>query len=112
LRTVYCEGGWSPEEHSQFVKLRERYYKDGLGTKGGRDAALSKVALLLPGRDLAAVLQHDDWYVAVRLQQWRRRDILESWGRERRQFLEDSENFLEESSHVNQALAVAAGNRW
>ncbi|GAX82191.1 hypothetical protein CEUSTIGMA_g9619.t1 [Chlamydomonas eustigma] len=108
---VLATGGWKPEEHSQFVKLRERYFKDGLGTKGGRDAALYKVACLLPGRDLEAVLQHDDWYVAARLQQRRRRDILESWGRERRQFLEDSESFLEESSQVNQAMAVAAANR-
>jgi hypothetical protein len=44
--------------------------------------------------------------------QRRRRDAVEAWGRERRQFLEDSECFLEESSRVNQAQAATAAERW
>jgi hypothetical protein len=55
-------GGWAPEEHSQFVKLRERYFREGLGTRGGRETALGRMAALLPGRDLHALMRHDDWY--------------------------------------------------
>ena len=108
--TCHPPGGWAPEEHSQFVKLRERYFKEGLGTKGGREAALARIAPMLPGRDMAAVMRHDDWFVAARMFQRRRRDVVDAWGRERRQFLEDSESFLQESSRVNrEAAEVAAG---
>ena len=61
FRYPIVSGGWAVEEHSQFVKLRERFFKEGLGTKGGREAAFSRMCPLLPGRDLAAIMKHDDW---------------------------------------------------
>ncbi|KAG1656798.1 hypothetical protein FOA52_011834 [Chlamydomonas sp. UWO 241] len=102
-------GGWGADEHSQFVRLRERYYTEG-GKGGGtsREAALSRAAALLPGRDTAAVLRHDDWYVAHMLLSRRRRDAAEAWGREHRTFLGDSELFLDESACAAAAAAEHA----
>lgn len=105
--------GWSPEEQSQFVKLRERYFKDqGTTAKGGRQAAFTRMAPLLPGRTVQELLVYDDLFVASRLLQRRRRDAVEAWGRERRCFLADTECFLEESARANAAAAAAAADRW
>ena len=50
-------------------------------------------------------------YVAARLLQRKRRDAVEAWGRERRQFLDESRSVLEESSRANEAAARAAADR-
>jgi hypothetical protein len=108
-------GGWAPEEHSQFLMLREHLFKEGArmghGSKMGRESTFMRMVQLLPGHSLQDVLQHDDWHVASTLFQRRRRDIVEAWNRERRQFLEDSECFLQESAELNQAQAIAAAER-
>ena len=61
-------GGWPQDEHSQFVKLRERYFRElAPKARGGREAVLRKICLLLPRRTLADLLQHDDWLTQHKL---------------------------------------------
>lgn len=114
-----AHGGWNQEEHSQFVKLRDRYLKEvgtlrgaaAGGSGGGREAVMSKVAQLIPGRDLAAVLSHDDWYVSWLLLQRRKKDASDAWARERAGFMEDSEKLLEENEAANRNAAALAADR-
>ena len=114
-------GGWAQEEHSQFVKLRERYLKEvgtgavrsigGKGIGGAREAAMTKVSQLIPGRGLASVSSHDDWFVAWTLLQRRKKDASDAWARERASFIEDSEKLLEESEVSNRNAAALAAER-
>ncbi|GIL90390.1 hypothetical protein Vretimale_18274 [Volvox reticuliferus] len=107
-------GGWSAEEHSAFVRHRDRLMKEcGPGAKSlSREALMARIATLLPGgRTVPQLIAHDDWTTATRLLSRKRRDLNEAWDRERRQFLEDSASFLQESQTLFFAQAEEAANR-
>ncbi|GLI63724.1 hypothetical protein VaNZ11_006785 [Volvox africanus] len=107
-------GGWSADEHSAFVRHRDRLMKEcGPGTKSlSREALMARIATLLPGgRTVAELMAHDDWTTAARLLNRKRRDLNEAWNRERRQFLEDSASFLQESQTLFFAQAEEAASR-
>ncbi|KAG2433326.1 hypothetical protein HXX76_008392 [Chlamydomonas incerta] len=110
-------GGWGADEHAAFVKHRERLMREREVVQAGskpasREALMARIAALLPGsRSPAAVAAHDDWTTAARLAGRRRRDLDQGWERERRQFLEDSASFLEESELVFFAEAEEAAAR-
>ncbi|KAG2449385.1 hypothetical protein HYH02_005535 [Chlamydomonas schloesseri] len=110
-------GGWGADEHAAFVKHRERLMRErevaAAGSKpASREALMARIAALLPGgRSPAAVAAHDDWTTASRLAARRRRDLDGGWERERRQFLDDSASFLEESELVFFAEAEEAADR-
>ncbi|GIL68190.1 hypothetical protein Vafri_21458 [Volvox africanus] len=107
-------GGWSADEHSAFVRHRDRLMKEsGPGPKSlSREALMARIATLLPGgRTVAQLMAHDDWTTAARLLNRKRRDLNEAWNRERRQFLEDSASFLQESQTLFFAQAEEAANR-
>eukprot|EP00798_Chlamydomonas_sp_ICE-L_P024157 gene24153-9743_t len=123
-------GGWKPEEHSQFCRLRERFYRDAISGPGRkaatRDAVLKRMVPLLPGHSLQDLIRHDDWYSShemldlIRHDDWysshkmlvaRRREIVEGWARERKQFLDDTALLLDESAKQNAERAEQAAIR-
>ena len=67
--------------------------------------------MLMPKRPLPELLLHDDWYTQHRLMQRRRRDVVEAWGRERAQFLDDSSALLQESAALAAERAAQAAER-
>ncbi|GFR52442.1 hypothetical protein Agub_g15016 [Astrephomene gubernaculifera] len=107
-------GGWSAEEHSAFVRHRDRLLREGgqSGKNLPRDDMLARIGRLLPSRpSLAQLRSHEAWATSSRLAARRRRDLAEGWERERRQFLEDSASFLQESEAAFLAQAEAAADR-
>ncbi|EFJ39597.1 hypothetical protein VOLCADRAFT_100783 [Volvox carteri f. nagariensis] len=106
--------GWSAEEHSAFVRHRDRLMKEcGQGPKSlSREVLMARIAKMLPGcRTVPELLAHDDWTTATRLVARKRRDLAEAWDRERRQFLEDSASFLKESEMLFLVQAEEAADR-
>ena len=76
-----------------------------------REAVLKRIAGLLPGRSLAALMLHDEWHSSAKLLAARRREAMEGWARTRQQFLEDSESLLEENARANAARKDLAVER-
>ncbi|KAJ9520978.1 hypothetical protein QJQ45_022703, partial [Haematococcus lacustris] len=121
-------GGWPADQHSQFVALRERYWREAASRGTGREAVLRKLHLVMPGWTFQQLLAHDDWLAAHKTTQiqlqcrgnavlcllrcWRlqrkRKDLVDAWCRERAQFLEDSKALLQEASDCAVAQAQAA----
>ncbi|GFH08651.1 uncharacterized protein HaLaN_03643, partial [Haematococcus lacustris] len=104
-------GGWPADQHSQFVALRERYWREAASRGTGREAVLRKLHLVMPGWTFQQLLAHDDWLAAHKTTQRKRKDLVDAWCRERAQFLEDSKALLQEASDCAVAQAQAAADK-
>ncbi|KAJ9520391.1 hypothetical protein QJQ45_000142 [Haematococcus lacustris] len=99
------------DQHSQFVALRERYWREAASRGTGREAVLRKLHLVMPGWTFQQLLAHDDWLAAHKTTQRKRKDLVDAWCRERAQFLEDSKALLQEASDSAVAQAQAAADK-
>ncbi len=107
-------GGWPEAEHSLFVSLRMKCWREraGSGVKAvSRDALMRQLAVLMPSRTLFELIAHDDWLTAYKILQRKRRGLLDAWAKEKSQFIEDSAALLEESQQVQTAKAQAAADK-
>ncbi|KAF5840245.1 hypothetical protein DUNSADRAFT_17348 [Dunaliella salina] len=104
-------GQWPEDEHSWFMSMRERYWRE-MGPRGAsREALMKKLASMMPKYSLADLLAHDEWHQKHKLLLRKRHGLIEAWRRERAQFLEDSTAVLQEATQLAVERAETAAER-
>eukprot|EP00873_Tetraselmis_striata_P006753 jgi/Tetstr1/427017/TSEL_017222.t1 len=105
-------GGWPAEEHSAFVRERAEAVVAAGGA--GREAYLKRIAVMLPGRSMRELLEHDDWFLQRKLMLDRRKTLREAWLRERKQLLGAVRGMLQRSAmlEATQARSAAELLKW
>eukprot|EP00753_Platysulcus_tardus_P005403 PLAT13267.1.p1 GENE.PLAT13267.1~~PLAT13267.1.p1 ORF type:complete len:777 (+),score=272.19 PLAT13267.1:23-2332(+) len=92
-------GGWSEDDHAQFVKIHREY------AAKGRHAFLERLRMQLPDKTQEQLLTHDGWWTKYRVTSRRRRDRVRAWSRERSDCMERARvAFRLDAERVRQAL--------